>query len=81
MKLYKWIFFVLIICLIGCGQSSQKKLEYGRGAAYVQAQYGGLAIPLSSGSNEPDLFHLNKHDLRDASRNDVQIYPGTISSV
>jgi hypothetical protein len=80
MKRLKWIFLVVIICLIGCAPSSQKKVEYGRGTAYVQAQYEGLAISLSSGSNEPDLFHPKKNDLKQTTPDRTQTYPGAIHS-
>ncbi|MDD5168049.1 MAG: hypothetical protein PHN75_04460 [Syntrophales bacterium] len=86
MKLYRLVTFVVVIGLISCSTSSKKtldsgKMDYGRGMAYEQANYGGQAIPLSGGTYEPDLFHPKVLNNMDSTQKNVQSYSGTISSL
>ncbi len=81
MKLLKWALVVIVaVGLAGCSASAQKQVEFGRGTAYGQSQYGGESIPLSSGTYEPDLFHPQKHDSPNVAQDKAQSYSGTISS-
>ena len=50
MNIYKLMFFLLVvfISLTSCNQSAQKSIEYGRGIAYEQNNYGGQSFPLSA---------------------------------
>lgn len=85
MKLYKVILFVVVISLISCSTSSKKtvdsgRVDYGRGMAYEQANYGGQAIPLSGGTYEANLFHPKVLNNMDPAQKNVQNYSGTISS-
>jgi hypothetical protein len=86
MKLYKWMLFVVVMSLISCSTSSKKtvdngRVDYGRGMAYEQVNYGGQALSLSGGTYEPDLFHPKAGNKMDTAQKNVQNYAGTISSV
>ncbi|MEI6313845.1 MAG: hypothetical protein WCO89_03160 [Syntrophus sp. (in: bacteria)] len=86
MKLYKLMLFVVTISLISCGTATKKTVEsgsvdYGRGIAYEQANYGGQAISLSGGTYEPDLYHQKTLNNLEIAQKKVQDYSGTISSV
>jgi len=81
MKIWKWMLMIVVIVgLAGCTSSGQKQVEFGRGTAYVQSQYGGEAIPLSSGTYEPDLAHPQSHHLAGIMKDKVQNAALTISS-
>ncbi|MDQ5986971.1 MAG: hypothetical protein CSYNP_02707 [Syntrophus sp. SKADARSKE-3] len=81
MKLLKLIAIAAVIGMIGCTQSTQNKLEYGHGIACGQVQYGGMTIPLSSGTSEPDLYHPQKQGMKETAKVQADEYSGTISSV
>jgi hypothetical protein len=81
MKLWRWVITAIVMTgLIGCTSSAQKQAEFGRGTAYGLSQFGGEAIPLSSGTYEPDLFHPQKHDTANAGQQKTENYTGTVSS-
>jgi len=83
MKTWKWILMIVVIVgLAGCITSGQKQVNFGRGVAYGQSQYGGEAFPLSSGTYEPDISHPHKYATAtmEIIKDKAQSSMGTISS-
>ncbi|MGA3209226.1 MAG: hypothetical protein ABSE05_15575 [Syntrophales bacterium] len=83
MNIYKLIFFLLVvfISLTSCNQSAQKPIDFGRGIAYEQINYGGQSFPLSAGSHEPDILHPEEWYFGDPKEVKGRGFTDTISSI